>query len=384
VNIPTILGILQKPGIRNPTMPYHIALSRPFDFATINREKDLGQRPNHTMWELSQAIDATLHAPDPAAITPFDRLAARLASHPQHWALARQLTAQLTEQDLVFCTGEDIGLPIAILRKFQQKPFKMVMSVMAPDRLRFRTVSQFFNIKSQVALFIADTHFKVDGLVNPLKLAPEQVYLNSVQTDVNFFKPGEMTLKNRPLVASAGLERRDYQTLAIATQDMNVDVKICAVSPNGSSKTKVAFPEVMPDNMTSRHYDWQEFVQLYRDADVVVVSLLQNYYSAGLTTLVEALACRRPVVMTRTPGLGEKLIDLGVAIGVEPGDAAGMRQAIEAVLNHPEMAAAMAQKGYELVHDRYTSEQYVNNFATEFRKVMEQEVDLVVECGAIV
>jgi glycosyltransferase involved in cell wall biosynthesis len=256
--------------------------------------------------------------------------------------------------------------------------------VMAPDRLRFRTVSQFFNIKSQVALFIADTHFKVDGLVNPLKLAPEQVYLNSVQTDVNFFKPGEMTLKNRPLVASAGLERRDYQTLAIATQDMNVDVKICAVSPNGSSKTKVAFPEVMPDNMTSRHYDWQEFVQLYRDADVVVVSLLQNYYSAGLTTLVEALACRRPVVMTRTPGLGEKLIDLGVAIGVEPGDAAGMRQAIEAVLNHPEMAAAMAQKGYELVHDRYTSEQYVNNFATEFRKVMEQEVDLVVECGAIV
>jgi glycosyltransferase involved in cell wall biosynthesis len=258
------------------------------------------------------------------------------------------------------------------------------MSVMAPDRLRFRTVSQCLNIKSQVALFIADTHFKVDGLVNHLKLAPEQVYLNSVQTDVNFFKPGEAAPKSRPLIASAGLERRDYQTLAIATQDLDIDVKICAVSPNGSSKTKVAFPEVMPANMTSRHYDWHEFVQLYRDADVVVVSLLQNYYSAGLTTLVEALACRRPVVMTRTPGLGEILIDLGVAIGVEPEDAMGMRQAIEAVLSNPEMAAAMAQKGYELVHERYTSELYVNNFATEFRKVMNQEINIAVECGAIV
>jgi hypothetical protein len=98
VKIPTILGILQKPGIRNPTMSYHIALSRPFDFATINREKDLGHRPNHTMWELSQAIDATLHAPDADTSNSFDRLAARLASQPQHWALARRLTAQLTEQ----------------------------------------------------------------------------------------------------------------------------------------------------------------------------------------------------------------------------------------------------------------------------------------------
>jgi glycosyltransferase involved in cell wall biosynthesis len=364
-------------------MTYHIALSRPFDFASINRDKALGLRPNHTMWELSQVIDATLHAPDDQ-VTRFDRLAARLASQPQHWALARKLTAQLNENDLVFCTGEDVGLPIAILRKLQQKQFKIVMSVMAPDRLRFRSIARCFNLQSQVALFIADTQFKVDGLINHLNLNAAQVYLNSVQTDVNFFKPGESALKSRPLIASAGLERRDYQTLAIATQDLDVDVKICAVSPNGSSKTKVAFPAVMPANMTSRHYDWHEFVQLYRDADVVVVSLLQNYYSAGLTTLVEALACRRPVVMTRTPGLGEKLIDLGVAIGVEPGDAIGMQQAIEAVLQHPEMAAEMAQRGFEVVHERYTSEQYVDNFATEFRKVMNQEVKNVTVCEVTV
>jgi glycosyltransferase involved in cell wall biosynthesis len=364
-------------------MTYHIALSRPFDFAAINRDKVLGLRPNHTMWELSQAMDAKLHAPDGQG-TRFDRLAARLASQPQHWALARQLTAQLNENDLVFCTGEDIGLPIAILRKLRQKQFKMVMSVMAPDRLRFKTVARCFDIQSQVALFIADTHFKVDGLIRHLKLDAEQVYLHSVQTDVNFFKPGESAPKSRPLVASAGLERRDYQTLAIATQNLDVDVKICAVSPNGSSKTKVAFPEVMPANMTSRHYDWHEFVQLYRDADVVVVSLLQNYYSAGLTTLVEALACRRPVVMTRTPGLGEKLIDLGVAIGVEPGDAIGMQQAIEAVLQNPEMAAEMAQRGFEIVHEQYTSEQYVDNLAIKFRKLMNQEMESVAVREAIV
>jgi glycosyltransferase involved in cell wall biosynthesis len=202
---------------------------------------------------------------------------------------------------------------------------------------------------------------------------------------VNFFKPGESAPKSRPVIASAGLERRDYQTLAIATQDLDADVKICAVSPNGSSKTKVAFPEIMPANMTSRHYDWHEFLQLYRDADVVVVSLLQNYYSAGLTTLIEALACRRPVVMTRTPGLGETLIDRGIAIGVEPGDAVGMREAIAYLLEHPERAAAMAQRGYEMVQEQYTSERYVDNFANEFRKLVQQgaSISAGTEYGAI-
>jgi glycosyltransferase involved in cell wall biosynthesis len=355
---------------------YHIALSRPFDFDEINQKAQAGESPNHTMWELSQKMNATIHQPVHQTITSFDKLASRLVGQPEHWALARKLLGQLNEDDLVFCTGEDIGLPIALLFKLTGMQSKLIISVMAPHRTRFQWLSRFFNLKSQVDLFTADTHFKIDGLLQGLNLAPHQVYLNPMQADVNFFKPGAAAPKSRPVIASAGLEQRDYNTLAIATQNLDADVKICAVSPNASSKTKVAFPAVMPANMTSRHYPWAEFLQLYRDADVVVVSLLQNHYSAGLTTLVEALACRRPVVMTRTPGLGETLIDMGVAIGVEPGDAAGMEKAIVHLLANPELAAAQSQRGYDLVQQKYTSEHYVQNFATLFQKLSRKGVVL--------
>lgn len=55
---------------------------------------------------------------------------------------------------------------------------------------------------------------------------------------------------------------------------------------------------------------------------------------------MEAMACRRPVIITRTPGLASRLIDAGVVTGVMPGDAAEMQQAILELLNHPERAEA--------------------------------------------
>jgi glycosyltransferase involved in cell wall biosynthesis len=357
-------------------MRYHIALSRPFDFAEINRKVQLGESPNHTMWELSQKMNATIHHPVHQSITAFDKLAARIVGQPEHWALARRLLGQLNEDDLVLCTGEDIGLPIALLFKLTGMQSKLIIFAVAPHRTRFQWLSRFFNLKSQVDLFTTDTTFKVDALLQGLNLPAHQVALLPTPTDVNFFKPGAAAPKSRPVIASGGLEQRDYQTLAIATQNLDADVKICAVSPNASNKTKVTFPTVMPANMTSRHYPWADFLQLYRDADVVVISLLQNHYSAGLTTLVEALACRRPVVMTRTPGLGETLINMGVAIGVEPGDAAGMEKAIAHLLADPEVAAAQAQRGYDLVQQKYTSEHYVQNFATLFQKLSRKGVVL--------
>jgi glycosyltransferase involved in cell wall biosynthesis len=194
------------------------------------------------------------------------------------------------------------------------------------------------------------------------------------QTDTQFFSPGAASVaKTRPILASAGLEQRDYKTLAAATHDLDVDVKICAVSPNASPKTQVAFPEIMPQNMTPHPQEWQQFRQLYRNADIVVVSLLDNPYSAGLTTLMEALACCRPVVITRTPGLAERFIDAGVVTGVNPGDVSGMRQAISELLNNPVAAAAQAEKGYKLLLKEHTSEHYVEDMVTQLQRIAEQQ-----------
>lgn len=343
-------------------MKYHIALSRPFDLEKFNQDAQADLCPRHTMWNLSQELDATVHQPDVESIQWIDRSLAKMISEPQHWALARSLAAKLTSNDIVFCTGEDIGFPLAILTRFKRDRPKLVVSVLEPNRIRVRATSELFQLGQSIDLFLTNTKFKADALCQRLKLSSDRVHVLREQTDVKFFHPGPVNIeKQRPLIASAGMEQRDYKTLAAATQDLEVDVKICAVSPNASAKTRAAFPEVMPANMTPHPQEWRQFRQLYRNADIVVVSLLYNTYCAGLTTMMEAMACRRPVIMTRTPGLAEQLIDLGMVIGVEPGDSEGMKKAVQFLLQNPDFAAEQAQKGHEYLLKEHSSERQLED-----------------------
>jgi glycosyltransferase involved in cell wall biosynthesis len=112
-----------------------------------------------------------------------------------------------------------------------------------------------------------------------------------------------------------------------------VNVKICAASCAAKS-AETSFPKVMPANMEARYYDWVEFRQLYRDADIVVVPLMDNTYSAGAAVVLEAMACRKPVILTSTPGRNTAFRDEGVVMGVPIGDAASLREAIVSLLNN--------------------------------------------------
>ena len=162
------------------------------------------------------------------------------------------------------------------------------------------------------------------------------------------------------------MEKRDYKTLAHATKDLNLDVKICAFSPNRTA-SKRTFPEVMPSNMSCKFYKWRDLVQLYCDADLVVVPLLKNNYQAGLSTLFEAMACRRPIIATRSPkaGIINELIDSDVITGVKTGDYVELKQAIEMLLSNPQKAEKQAQLGYEFVLEKHNNRKYVEDLTTK-------------------
>lgn len=350
-------------------MQYHIAFSRPFDLEGIARDAQRGKRPRHVMWGLSKQLGAAIHQPGPDPVVPLDRMRAKIVGIPEHWALARTLSSQLKGDDLIYCTGEDVGIPVATLCGGKRERPKIVLFIHNIDRPRCRIALKLFNLRERINLFVCNNRYQADCLRSYLHLPEDRICIISEQTDTNFFTPGPTSPnKLRMTITSGGLEKRDYRTLAEATQDLDVDVKICAFSPNATVAAQ-AFPKIMPDNMSCRFYEWAELLQLYRDADLVVVSLVENNYSAGLTTLFESMACRRPVVITRIKGPIEDLANSGVVTGVNPSDPADMRQAIAWLLNNPQEAEAQAQRGYEIVLKQHNSEQYVETLATRLASV---------------
>ena len=355
-------------------MKFHVILSRPFDLEAFASDAAADRCPRHAMDLLARQLEADVHQPTGDSITLGDRMRSKICGNaPEHWALARRLSSRLGKDDTVFTIGEDTGYPIAALCGGRADGPKVAVFVHNADHPRGRLALRRYQIRDRVDLFLTNTAVKADFLRDHLGLPVERVFLVTEQTDTSFFTPGEPTPGNgRPIIGSGGLEQRDYRTLAAAAADMDVDIRVCAVSPN-AKKMADTFPDPMPANMETKHYDWPDLRQLYRDSDIVVISLKQHNFQAGLTTMFESLACRRPVVMTATAGLVRELADLGAIQGVEPGDPDDMRRAIRELLDDPAAAAAQAARGYELVRQRFTLEQFVDSIADQVRRMADCE-----------
>ena len=91
----------------------------------------------------------------------------------------------------------------------------------------------------------------------------------------------------------------------------------------------------------------------YKTSSVVVLS--SQYESFG-KVLVEANACGKPVVSTATTGAKEIIEDGKNGFLVPIGDAAKLAEKILSLLENPEVARQMGERGREVVQERFAGE----------------------------
>ncbi|WP_156434623.1 glycosyltransferase [Bradyrhizobium lablabi] len=285
---------------------FHIAMSGANDFVEIEKRAARMERPRHSVPILARRLGAKLYQTnlDASPYSSSDKLRSRLLGSPQGWSLARAMAPQLGPNDVIFCLDTEVGVPIAAMLRGKPDRPKLVVYLHNLDRPRGWLGTKLFGIADSVDLFTSCCSSQLEFVRDRFNVGEDRTLLLLQHVDNKFYTRGQPTAsKRRPLIASVGLERRDYVTLAAAVKDLDADVRVDAWSPNARKMAKT-FPSVLPPNMEYCTGTPAELVQLYRNADVVVVSTFPNKY-AGLTTLVEALACARPVVASRTVGLAD-------------------------------------------------------------------------------
>ncbi|MGC8640247.1 MAG: glycosyltransferase family 4 protein [Isosphaeraceae bacterium] len=343
-------------------MALHLVLSPGIKLDEFRRLSEQGQCPRHSMAVMADRHDAVVHVPHPDHDTPttFDRLRSKIYGSPETWALARRLADQLGSDDVVYCQSETVGLPVAaVLGKRSRRPRLCVFGHNLRGR-RGRIFARAIGLADRVDALAVCCRAQADFLHRYLKMDRSRIHLKLEHVDARFFSPGPTSAEKKgPLVVGVGLEKRDYRTLAEATRDLPVDVRISGFSRYAAVLAK-SFPDPLPSNMTRRFYTWPELVQLYRDADVVVAPVFPSPYAAGVTTLMEGQCCRRPVVVTRSPGLSDYLLPEGGLTVVEPLDGQGMRQAIVRLLDHPDEAREQAERGFQFASERYDFDRAVD------------------------
>lgn len=347
-------------------MQPYIVLRRVDDWEQIKQEAQTKQRPRDYILLLEEKLKASLILPH-VEPSNTDKLLSVWEGKPENWALARKLSHELDEDDIVFCDCEDSATPIATLFAHRQNRPTIVAFFQNFTRLRGLASTKLLRVSRAIDLFIVCSTYQRDRLRQHLNLPESQVRFIPFCVDFNFFSPGSSAKKIKPMIASVGLENRDYRLLALATEKMDVDVRISGVSPH-AKQLKRSFPKVLPDNMSRRFYAWNELVQLYRDADIVVVSSFESNYASGITSLQEAVACKRPIIATKTRGLSSYL-QTDAILTVEPGDVEGLKQAISYLLKNPEEARERAERAYQIAVDQYSVEHFTNTVVDYIKDV---------------
>ncbi len=348
-------------AVSAPRPPFTIVLPQHWTPAETVAQTERGETPAHIMLQLADDLGGRVITAADIRPGRVDQVLGLVVGSRESWALARLATRQRGPDDIYYASSEEVGIAISFLQAVRRRSTRRVgFYLMVPDGRRIRWMLRLIRLLRFDPMVVTTTPNTYDGAERYLKRHGRRIALLRSPLDLDFFTPTRRNDNARPLLASAGLERRDYATLLKAMEGLDADLVVCAISQNATQSSS-AFPESIPSNARFEPLSMAELRDLYQRADATIVACLPNTIDAGTTVALEAAACGSPLLVTHTSGLLD-WATRGIAADAGVGDPDAMRAAIERVINDREASTQMAHRALEHVrtanaaavfHDRF-------------------------------
>ncbi|MFM7244193.1 MAG: glycosyltransferase [Planctomycetaceae bacterium] len=186
------------------------------------------------------------------------------------------------------------------------------------------------------------------------------------------FQPGP---RNQRFFFACGKTNRDYTTLIASAKDIPAPIHLVVYGgylANLSLPNNIFLASGSPDGNTDRGISYPELRSQYFHRALACLIPLKNIEddAAGMTNLLEAMACGLPVVMTRTGAIDLDVEKLGIGLYVEAGDSQGWVRGCQWMLDHPDEALAMGNRGRRLVDLRYNTKRLGADLGSLFHKLV--------------
>ena len=190
--------------------------------------------------------------------------------------------------------------------------------------------------------------------------------------DLHQFVPGE---RDGDFFFACGKTNRDYSQVLLAAHDIPAPIHLVVHSEHLKGypiASNIHIAEGSTDGVNDRGISYPELIKNYFHRALAVLIPLKPILddTAGLTNLLEAMACGLPVIMTRTGAIELNVERLGIGLYVEPGDTKGWSNACNWILQNKNDARAMGDRGRKLVESHYNSQRVASDLGEVFLKLI--------------
>lgn len=271
---------------------------------------------------------------------------------------------RVNRADVVFSTVDTVGIPLMLLARGRlvRAPF-VYTAIGLPERLvqlrspRMRRLyAQALGASAAIVVYSEHEAEVLRGWLHerrvevPVEFVPFGV-------DVEAFRPtGEPSEVD---VVSIGADpHRDFDLLLEVARELpQVTFGVVATSERGLSLS-----ETPPNVSVETDLTFADMRRRLETARVVALPVRDNSYSGATTTLLQAMALAKPVVVTRTQAIarGYGLVDGENCRLVPPGDAEAFARTIRGVLRDEWHARALGASARRTVERDFTWRQYVD------------------------
>lgn len=277
---------------------------------------------------------------------------------------ARALRVLLRKRrcDLVLARFETPAIPLLAARNlFGFKPLIAAIDIGFAETWRMRERMLDFAVPRLDGIFVLSSN-QVDYLRRRYNTKAVVRYI-SQHVDTSFYQP-EPTPPNAAIL-SIGYDRgRDFETLLEAVHGLDVPVVIKAEL----SIDRARHPNV---RVVRGCLPATEFKALFRDSRFVVVPLLQSIHSAGIGTVLEAMAMGKALIISDSPGIRDYAIHDETCLLVPCADPMALRQAILRLLSEPETCRRLGDNGRKFVEKNCAQPIYARNLANAIQDLVE-------------
>jgi glycosyltransferase involved in cell wall biosynthesis len=306
-----------------------------------------------------------------------DTLDYTVYEHSQLGSLFRNLETQLRSDiylasigyfksrvhDLVFTWSERAGIPLAGFWQLSPKPKKFVSMFQCWSQRQELTITK-LNLFSTMDAIIVHCESMREHLIS-LGAPAEKVHLIHYSIDQQFYTNEDNTVPESNMVMSIGEPRsRDYPTLIQAGKDLPISLEIAASGHWYAREKSGALPARLPSNVSIVKYlPKKELRDMYARARFVVLPIKDVVFSAGATAILESGSMEKAVIVTRSRGIQDYVIDGETGIVVEQGDVVGLREAMEFLLANPGEARRLGKNARQRIEAELNLETYVGKIA---------------------
>lgn len=299
--------------------------------------------------------------------SPFVRLMCRTLGVQLAHTIAAYLC--LHKFDAVFTAGETAGIPLALMMWIGGNRTNHVCLTYDISKPKLQKALRWLPIRSRMDTMIVYSDAIVELATKTLRISPGQLLLLRCHVDSLFYRPIGTADGSRLIVGSAGSDNRDFETLIRAASDLpEVTFKIV---PTGflTHLNRTAIPDIpIPPNVEFLQFERGGLREFYAQCDVIAVPVHDGLSTAGVTTLLEAMAMAKPVIASRSRGLVDFVVENQTGLSVALGDVAGWTASIRKLNQDISLRHRLGQNGRRWVERNATLDRWTLAIAGALRR----------------